>query len=128
VAPKAPDKTIEIIIDGTPGGPGKFNQWTINGKQYPHEGEFMLEKGVRYRLLFRNKSNDAHPVHLHRHSFELAEYNGKPTSGILKDTVVVPAYGRVAADFTADQPGLTLFHCHNQIHMDFGFKALFRYS
>jgi len=27
----------------------------------------------------------------------------------------------------ADQPGLTLFHCHIQQHMDFGFKALFRY-
>jgi FtsP/CotA-like multicopper oxidase with cupredoxin domain len=125
---KAPDHTVEMLIDKIPGGPGKFNQWTRNGKQYPHENEFMLERGARYRLVFRNKSDDAHPVHLHRHSFELTEYNGKPTSGILKDTVVVPAYGRVSADFVADQPGLTLFHCHNQIHMDFGFKALFRYS
>jgi len=31
-------------------------------------------------------------------------------------------------DFLADQPGLTLFHCHNQLHMDYGFKALFRYT
>ena len=29
---------------------------------------------------------------------------------------------------TADQPGLSLFHCHIQQHMDYGFKALFRYS
>ena len=28
----------------------------------------------------------------------------------------------------ADQPGLTLFHCHIQQHMDYGFKALFRYA
>ena len=28
-------------------------------------------------------------------------------------------------DFTADQPGLSLFHCHIQQHMDYGFKALF---
>ena len=59
---------------------------------------------------------------------ELAEINGKKTSGIIKDTVVVPYYGRAAVDFTADQPGLTLFHCHIQQHMDFGFKALFRYA
>jgi len=28
-------------------------------------------------------------------------------------------------DFTADQPGLSLFHCHMQDHMDSGFMALF---
>lgn len=128
VAPKAPDQTIEMLIEKIPGGPGKFNQWTLNGKQYPHENEFVLQKGMRYRLVVRNRSDDAHPIHLHRHLFELSEYNGKPTSGIMKDTVVVPMYGRLAIDFVADQPGLTLFHCHNQIHMDFGFKALFRYS
>ena len=39
-----------------------------------------------------------------------------------------PTFGRVSVDFTADQPGLTLFHCHIQQHMDFGFKALLRYT
>ena len=29
----------------------------------------------------------------------------KPTSGVIKDTVVVPTYGRASVDFTADQPG-----------------------
>lgn len=52
----------------------------------------------------------------------------KPTSGLIKDTVVVPLYGRAAVEFTANQPGLTLFHCHIQTHMDYGFKALFRYG
>ena len=27
--------------------------------------------------------------------------------------------------FTADEPGLTLFHCHKQLHMDYGFMQLF---
>jgi FtsP/CotA-like multicopper oxidase with cupredoxin domain len=27
----------------------------------------------------------------------------------------------------ADNPGLTLFHCHQQLHMDFGFMTLFDY-
>ena len=65
---------------------------------------------------------------MHRHLWELVDINGKPTAGIIKDTVVVPFYGRAAVDFTADQPGLTLFHCHIQQHMDYGFKALFRYA
>jgi FtsP/CotA-like multicopper oxidase with cupredoxin domain len=67
-------------------------------------------------------------MHLHRHSFELVDFNGKKTSGIVKDTVIVPFYGRTTVDFTADQPGLSLFHCHIQQHMDYGFKALFRCS
>jgi FtsP/CotA-like multicopper oxidase with cupredoxin domain len=31
-------------------------------------------------------------------------------------------------DFVADNPGDTLFHCHQQLHMDFGFMALFKYA
>jgi len=31
-------------------------------------------------------------------------------------------------EFTADDPGLTLFHCHQQDHMDMGFMMLFRYA
>lgn len=124
----APQQTIEMIFEKIPGGAGKFNLWLINGKPYPHEREFVLQQGTRYRLIMRNRTDDAHPMHLHRHLWELAEINGKGTRGIIKDTVVVPYYGRAVVDFTADQPGLALFHCHLQQHMDFGFKALFRYT
>jgi FtsP/CotA-like multicopper oxidase with cupredoxin domain len=124
----APQQTIELIFEKIPGGAGKFNSWLVNGKPYPHGQEFVLQQGTRYRLVMRNRTDDAHPMHLHRHLWELAEINGKKTSGILKDTVVVPYYGRAVVDFTADQPGLSLFHCHIQQHMDYGFKALFRYA
>jgi FtsP/CotA-like multicopper oxidase with cupredoxin domain len=123
-----PEQTIELIFEKIPGGAGKFNLFTVNGKPYPHEREFVLNKGVRYRLVMRNRTDDAHPMHLHRHLWELAEINGKKTAGVMKDTVVVPYYGRAVVDFTADQPGLALFHCHIQQHMDYGFKALFRYA
>jgi FtsP/CotA-like multicopper oxidase with cupredoxin domain len=126
--PKTPDHILDMVFEKIPGGSGKFNTWLVNGKPYPHDREFVLEKGLRYRLIFRNRTDDAHPLHLHRHQLELTEINGRPTSGVIKDTVVVPYYGRAAVDFTADQPGLTLFHCHIQQHMDFGFKALFRYT
>ncbi|HTV51628.1 MAG TPA: multicopper oxidase domain-containing protein [Steroidobacteraceae bacterium] len=129
-APPRPrvDHTIEMVFGKIPSGAGRFNVWTINGKPYPHEREFVLQRGARYRLVFRNRTDDSHPVHLHRHRFELVEVNGRPTSGVVKDTVIVPLYGRVSVEFVADQPGLTLFHCHIQQHMDFGFKALFRYA
>ena len=125
---KAPEHTIDMVFDKVPGGARPFNLWTINGKAYPHEREFVLSQGRRYRLNFRNRTDDAHPVHLHRHLFELIDVNGRPTRGIMKDTVIVPMYGRVSVDLVADQPGPSLFHCHIQSHMDYGFKALFRYA
>ena len=124
----APSERLDMIFEKVPRGAGKFNSFTVNGKEYPHEQEFLLKQGTRYRLTFHNRTDDAHPLHLHRHQLEIAEIYGKATSGVIKDTVVVPTYGRASVDFTADQPGPTLFHCHIQQHMDFGFKALLRYS
>jgi FtsP/CotA-like multicopper oxidase with cupredoxin domain len=121
-------QNIDMVFEKIPRGAGKFNSFTINGKPYPHGNEFLLHQGQRYRLTFRNRTDDGHPVHLHRHVWELMDINGKPTSGIMKDTVIVPYYGRVAVEFTANQPGASLFHCHIQQHMDYGFKALFRYG
>jgi len=44
-----------------------------------------------------------------------------------KDVVIVPANTTAEVDFTASNPGATLFRCHNQTHMDFGFMTLFQY-
>jgi len=123
----APDQTIDMVFEKIPGGLNGINHWLVNGKEYPHQGEFAFRQGHRYRIVFHNRSDDSHPLHFHRHLFELVELNGKPTAGVKKDTVIVPAFGRATVDLVADQPGLTLFHCHIQQHMDYGFMALFRY-
>jgi FtsP/CotA-like multicopper oxidase with cupredoxin domain len=88
---------------------------------------FHLRKGRRYRVRMRNASDDIHPVHLHRHSFELTRIAGKPTAGVMKDVVMLGGYQEIEFDFVADNPGMTLFHCHQQLHMDFGFMSLFDY-
>ena len=31
-------------------------------------------------------------------------------------------------EFVADNSGMTLLHCHRQLHMDFGLMALFQYA
>jgi FtsP/CotA-like multicopper oxidase with cupredoxin domain len=89
---------------------------------------YTVRQGRRYRLKFRNASDDIHPLHLHRHSFELTRVAGKSTSGVMKDVVMLGGFQEAEFDFVADNPGLTLFHCHQQLHMDFGFMALFRYA
>ena len=105
-----------------------FNRWTINGQFWPNVEPLKVKAGKRYRIAFRNGMEDGHPVHIHRHSFEIISINGKPTSGLIKDTFQVPRDGLAEADFVADNPGLSLLHCHMQQHMDYGFKTLVKYA
>jgi FtsP/CotA-like multicopper oxidase with cupredoxin domain len=130
VAP-APDETIDMLFFKRNAANQGFNDWTINDVAFSMDKTpapmFHLREGRRYRLRMRNASDDIHPIHLHRHSFELTKLAGRSTAGIMKDVVMVGGYQEVEVDFTADNPGLTLFHCHQQLHMDFGFMALFDY-
>jgi FtsP/CotA-like multicopper oxidase with cupredoxin domain len=89
---------------------------------------FHLKQGKRYRIRMRNASDDIHPIHLHRHSFELTNLAGATTAGIMKDVVMLGGYQQYDVDFVADNPGLTLFHCHQQLHMDYDFMTLFDYT
>ena len=127
------DETFEMLFEKDNAAEEGFNRWTINGRSYPMTGamepaSFQLKEGRRYRIRMRNASDDIHPIHLHRHSFELTKIFGKPTSGVLKDVVMLGGYQEAEIDFVADNPGLTLFHCHQQLHMDFGFMTLFEYT
>jgi FtsP/CotA-like multicopper oxidase with cupredoxin domain len=122
-----PDRTFQLVFQKIPGGRGGFNRWTINGKSFPDTNAIPVEQGRRYRLILENKSGDAHPIHLHRHTFELTKVAGLGISGVFKDVINVPRYQAAEVDFVADDPGLTLFHCHQQLHQDFGFMTLVRY-
>ena len=127
-----PDETFQMTFAKDNAAEEGFNRWTINGVAYPMTqtvipAAFHLKQGKRYRLKMRNASDDIHPIHLHRHSFELTKVAGIPTAGILKDVFMLGGYQEAEVDFIADNPGLTLFHCHQQLHMDFGFMTLFDY-
>lgn len=124
---RQPDVQIPLVFQSKFAGHGDFDRWTINGKSFPHTDTIPLEQGKRYRLVMTNRSTDLHPIHLHRHSFELTNLGGRPLSGLLKDVVLIEASAVSTVDFTADNPGSTLFHCHQQNHMDFGFMMLFAY-
>jgi FtsP/CotA-like multicopper oxidase with cupredoxin domain len=74
-----------------------------------------------------NQSGDNHPVHLHRHTFELTKVGDKATAGVMKDTINMTRFSTVEIDFTADDPGPALLHCHHQDHQDEGFMGLVTY-
>jgi FtsP/CotA-like multicopper oxidase with cupredoxin domain len=126
-----PEETITMTFAARPGARNGFDEFTINGIAFSMEQMkplFNLSLGKRYRLHMRNATDDTHPVHLHRHTFELSTIAGRPTGGVMKDVVMIGGFQEITVDFLANQPGLSLFHCHMQHHMDFGFMALFNAS
>nr|WP_122503317.1 multicopper oxidase domain-containing protein [Mycobacterium kansasii] len=127
----AADQVIDLLIEKRNAAGDGFNIWTINGEAYAMDIKqpvLDVASGRRYRLRFRNATDDIHPMHLHRHTFEITHVAGTPTAGVRKDVAMLGGYQIMEVDFTADQPGLSLLHCHQQIHMDFGFMTLLRCS
>jgi len=136
--PTPSSELIPLVIESKFRGHGSMEAWTINGKSYPDGDIVLLRQGSRYRLQFINRSIDDHPLHLHRHGFELRRL-GLPLDasqqraapdlrGIIKDVVLVDSKTITEVEFTADHPGATLLHCHQQNHMDLGFMMLFGYG
>ncbi len=126
-APK-PDDTFTLTFrdNGARNG-SQFDTWTINNRAWPDVEPFTVKRGKRYRMVFQNGSGDQHPMHLHRHTFEVVRIGNQHLSGLRKDVVNVMPLDTVEVDFVADNPGDTLVHCHQQLHMDYGFMQLIKY-
>jgi len=120
---------IPLRIEAKFMGHGAPDRWMINGRSFPDVESPLLKLGQRYRLIFDNRSQDDHPIHLHRHSFELRRIaDGPELQGLVKDTVLVDSGKKTEVEFTANHSGPTLLHCHQQSHMDMGFMMVFKYA
>jgi FtsP/CotA-like multicopper oxidase with cupredoxin domain len=126
--PVPPAIEILLTFDSKFEGHGNPEVWRINGKSYPDVESPPLVEGKRYRLAMKNLSTDDHPIHLHRHTFEVTNVGGTTMRGLMKDVLLIPAGRTSTVEFTANHPGNTLFHCHQQDHMDRGFMMVFRYA
>jgi FtsP/CotA-like multicopper oxidase with cupredoxin domain len=127
--PAAPSdaESVSLVFRKLFAGHRWVDKWSINGKSWPKTDPIRVRAGRRYRLIFDNPSDEAHPLHLHRHTFELTKVDGVATGGVFKDVVVVQPKTKVEAELVANNPGLSLFHCHQQMHMDYGFMAMMEY-
>jgi FtsP/CotA-like multicopper oxidase with cupredoxin domain len=119
---------IPLVFDSKFKGHGNEEEWTINGKSYPETSTAPLHEGTRYRLAMKNLSTNDHPIHLHRHTFEVTNVGSVSMRGLMKDVLLIPAKATSAVEFVANHPGNTLFHCHQQDHMDRGFMMVFGYA
>lgn len=115
--PGKPDREIELTLTG---GMAKYN-WAFNKRKYDPEQRYPVRAGERVRLVFKNTTKMWHPVHLHGHTFALAD------NGPRKDTAIVLPDRTLSVDFDADNPGLWMVHCHNVYHSESGMMTILGY-
>ena len=99
---------------------------------------FVLQSGDVVDIVLNNLDTGKHPFHLHGHVFQLIErheeipetedpvgYNASdhadwPEYPMLRDTVYVRPQSYIVMRFKADNPGVWLFHCHIEWHLEQG--------
>ncbi|MGI5454240.1 multicopper oxidase family protein [Streptomyces sp. CA-249302] len=116
---REPDRTIRLQLTG---GMMKYD-WAFDRKPYSPTQRHAVRAGERVRLEFENSTTMWHPLHLHGHTFALANTVGGPR----KDTAAVMPNGTLTVDFEADNPGLWMVHCHNVYHSEAGMMTILGY-
>tara|TARA_R110000851_G_scaffold210472_1_gene362883 strand:+ start:7545 stop:9245 length:1701 start_codon:yes stop_codon:yes gene_type:complete len=112
----------EIVV--TLGGTMERFIWTLNGHKFGDPGfePIKLNYGERVRLIFKNETMMAHPMHLHGMFVQLE--NGQPGEKLPnKHTVNVAPGTEYSVLLTADEPGEWAFHCHLLYHMSAGMMS-----
>ncbi len=104
------------LVDPFPPG-GEFPFSTINGRTGEASGgPITVNVGEKIRIRLYNASNLSHAMHLHGAHFTEVARNGHPTPPVTETTVNVAPGEFVDVEFTFDQPGNWIFHCHFPHH------------
>ena len=109
---------------------GRLGQvWTLNGQAFPQTPAYVVTLGQRVVVHIINSGTDDHTMHLHGHSVSVLTRNGQPLRGslVVLDTLLVGSKESYDIAFTADNPGLWMFHCHNLYHANWGMDMMLVY-
>ena len=102
-----------------------------------HTNAFVLGYQQVIEIVVNNHDPGKHPFHLHGHNFQ-AIVRGEDDSGdyvpgnatfpavpMRRDVLMVRPNGHIVMRFRSDNPGVWLFHCHIEWHVDQGLIATF---
>jgi FtsP/CotA-like multicopper oxidase with cupredoxin domain len=130
LAAKPIDRSFDLRLQGNM---ARY-EWPINGVIFDVEkprgqaAQVKVKRGQRVAVKFINETGMSHPMHLHGHSFQVIEIDGKPMKGALRDTVLVPGKTSVTVAFDANNPGTWYLHCHVLWHLAAGMATLVQYE
>lgn len=101
---------------------------------------YVLPYGAIVELTIINYDEGDHPFHLHSHNFQVISRSGPgpddgpplpvstappPKVPMRRDTLLIHGAGNAVIRFKADNPGITLFHCHIEWHVEAGLTMTF---
>jgi iron transport multicopper oxidase len=102
-----------------------------------HTNAFVLGYQQVIEIVVNNHDPGKHPFHLHGHNFQTI-VRGEDDSGdyvpgnatfpavpMRRDVLMVRPNGHIVMRFRSDNPGVWLFHCHIEWHVDQGLIATF---
>lgn len=97
---------------------------------------FMLAYNETIEIVLNNMDAGKHPWHLHGHDFQVVARSADdagdfagfgntslPAIPMRRDTLLVHPNGHFAIRFRSNNPGIWLFHCHLEWHVDSGLIA-----
>jgi iron transport multicopper oxidase len=101
----------------------------------------VLPMGAIVQITIINTDGGPHPFHLHSHNFQVIARSGPgpdegpaltpppnlpvPATPMRRDTLLIYGNGYAVIRFKVDNPGITLFHCHIEWHVEAGLTATF---
>lgn len=94
----------------------------------------VLKKGEVVEIILNNNHYNLHPWHLHGHAFQVVQrsdpHTGPFTSygdlapiPLRRDTIMANIESHIVLRFRADNPGIWMFHCHIEWHIEAGLSA-----
>ncbi|KAK1655832.1 multicopper oxidase [Colletotrichum phormii] len=98
----------------------------------------VLKHNEIIEIVLNNEDDGKHPFHLHGHQFQVVHRSDEdagafsnstddisnfPRYPVRRDTLIVEGNGNFVIRFKANNPGVWLFHCHIEWHMDQGLIA-----
>ncbi|KAF0381434.1 extracellular dihydrogeodin oxidase/laccase [Gigaspora margarita] len=123
--------TNQKIVDGI-----KPDELSNTDNPYTYECDSGDCDDAAVEIFIINNTTDSHPFHVHGHDFFVL-YNGENNSDIkspqksefnfkdpvIRDVVTVLPNSTTVILYSANNPGVWLFHCHIQWHLSMGMAA-----
>lgn len=101
--------------------------WAINKQPWssvdhsdlgPPLASLKLDRSYIFEL--KNVTPNAHPIHIHGHTFEIIKSNLRDLPSVRADTILLLPKERIEVALVADNPGRWMFHCHILEHQETG--------
>lgn len=131
--------TFNKIAYSHPQVPAIYSMFTLDDTSYAVSAAYgsytnthIVEYDDSVTIVLRNLDMGDHPFHLHGYSFDILKIGSLPaeedeelrdldnTNPLRSDTIVVKSENYAVIRFRANNPGVWMFHCHVQWHLDSG--------